>query len=304
MGRISMLAGMLLVFGQHAHAAQVTVIVEGVVLFENGSFPGSVGQPFTGSYTFDDTTSGVGVPGVSESYPGAVSETTASFAGNAITIQPTNSLIGLQNGPNDFYSVTGSGPGTLNGDGFLFAGFGIFLDDSLTAMPGTMLDDTTLTTIPAFVPVGPFAFETIQILDLAGNPAVSASLTTLTVLVPPVEVAIDLKPGSNPSTVNLGSQGVTPLAIFGSAELDATQIDVDSLEINGDEANVAVVGNGNVLISLEDLNEDGFIDAIVKFETEGLALTDNAPLTLTGSLLDGTQFTGDQPADDPVNIVP
>ncbi len=42
----------------------------------------------------------------------------------------------------------------------------------------------------------------------------------------------------------------------------------------------------------------------IKFDTEGLALTDDSPLTLTGNLLDGTAFTDDQPADDPVNVVP
>ena len=48
----------------------------------------------------------------------------------------------------------------------------------------------------------------------------------------------------------------------------------------------------------------GFLDAVVKFETEGLALANNEPLTLTGTLIGGIPFTGDQPADDPVNIVP
>jgi hypothetical protein len=119
-----------------------------------------------------------------------------------------------------------------------------------------------------------------------------------------VEVEIDLKPGSNPSTVNLGSVGVTPLAVFGKAGFDATQIDTSSLEINGQAANVAVRGKGKALINFSDLNYDGFIDAVLHFETEGLALMNNAPLMLTGALLDSTPFTGDQPVSDPVHIVP
>jgi hypothetical protein len=132
----------------------------------------------------------------------------------------------------------------------------------------------------------------------------TASLATFAIFERLIEVAIDLKPGSNPSTVNLGSQGVTPLAVFGSAEFDATRIDIASLEINGQAATVAVKGKGRELINFGDLNNDGFIDASIKFDTEGLELADNAPLTLTGALIDGIPFTGEQPAGDPVNIVP
>jgi hypothetical protein len=47
------------------------------------------------------------------------------------------------------------------------------------------------------------------------------------------EAAFDLKPGSCPSQVNLGSRGVVPAAVLGTAQLDVRTIDPASLRVLG-----------------------------------------------------------------------
>jgi hypothetical protein len=48
-----------------------------------------------------------------------------------------------------------------------------------------------------------------------------------------LEVAFDLKPGACPNPVNLGSQGVVPAALLGTAELDVRTVDPASLRVLG-----------------------------------------------------------------------
>jgi hypothetical protein len=48
-------------------------------------------------------------------------------------------------------------------------------------------------------------------------------------IAPPIEVSIDIKFCSNPNAFNCRSRGNTPVTIFGSDELDVSDIDIDSL---------------------------------------------------------------------------
>ena len=87
-----------------------------------------------------------------------------------------------------------------------------------------------------------------------------------------IEIAplvIDIKPGSYPNSINLGSNGVVPVAILSTADFDATLISADTVFLAG--AGVAVRGKGNkYLASEEDVNGDGLLDLVVKVETENL----------------------------------
>jgi hypothetical protein len=85
----------------------------------------------------------------------------------------------------------------------------------------------------------------------------------------PEEIQIDIKPGSYPNSINLGSNGVVPVAILSSTDFDATTIPADTVFLAG--AGVAVRGKGNKLMAHEeDVNEDGLIDLVVQVETENL----------------------------------
>jgi len=92
---------------------------------------------------------------------------------------------------------------------------------------------------------------------------------TVTGCLAKIEVDIDIKPGSYPNSINLGSNGVIPVAILSTADFDATQVDPGTVTLSG--AGVAVKGKGNkYLASQEDVNGDGLLDLVVKVETENL----------------------------------
>ena len=116
------------------------------------------------------------------------------------------------------------------------------------------------------------------------------------------EVTIDIKPGSYPNTINLGSNGVIPVAILSDPDFDATTVDPESVSLAG--SGVAVRGKGNkYLAHEEDVNGDGLTDLVVKVETENLNLPDKFQEgygIVTGQTSDGVEFTG----SDYIIIVP
>jgi len=104
-------------------------------------------------------------------------------------------------------------------------------------------------------------------------------------------VTIDIKPGSFPNSINLGSQGTVPVAILGSATFNATLI--DPLTVTVADAQVKLKGKGTPMASLEDVNNDGFADMVVHVSTQALQV--NAADTeaiVEGSTVGGTPFRG------------
>lgn len=128
-----------------------------------------------------------------------------------------------------------------------------------------------------------------------------ATVTLAAPGVGPQPVDIDIKPGSYPNAINLGSNGVIPVAILSSDTFDATTVDPETVLLAG--AGVAVRGKGNkYLASQEDVNGDGLTDLVVKLETENLDpdTFQNGTAILTGETSDGVEFTG----SDEITIVP
>lgn len=114
-----------------------------------------------------------------------------------------------------------------------------------------------------------------------------------------IEVSIDIKPGETPNCININDKGVIPVAILGSSEFDASQIDTTSLSFSG--LSVRVRGNGLPSCSLNDVNGDGFPDTECRFEDDAEEwLEGESDATVSGMLFDGTEFTG----TDSVCIVP
>lgn len=120
-----------------------------------------------------------------------------------------------------------------------------------------------------------------------------------------IEVTIDIKPGSDPNSINLGENGVLPVAILGSAEFYVTEIDPITIEIGG----VFLATRGpakapKLAYSFEDVNGDGYLDMISFFEVqqlvgEGVLGEPTTELLITATLKDGTQIEG----TDSVRIV-
>jgi cell wall-associated NlpC family hydrolase len=106
-----------------------------------------------------------------------------------------------------------------------------------------------------------------------------------------IPVAIDIKPGSYPPSINLKSKGVVPVAILGSATFDVQQIDPATVKLAN--AAVALKGNGQPMASYEDVNGDGIIDLVVHVPTQALQLTPaDVRANLIGFLLDGREIKG------------
>ena len=112
-------------------------------------------------------------------------------------------------------------------------------------------------------------------------------------------VALDIKPGSCTNPINVNSKGVIPVAILGSANLDVSKINLNSILLEGVAPirssceDVATPNNCNAQ------TDDGYQDLVLKFDNQSIvgALVnageiydgDTLPLTMTGEL-DGVPF--------------
>jgi hypothetical protein len=89
-----------------------------------------------------------------------------------------------------------------------------------------------------------------------------------------LEVDIDIKPGSDPNSINLRSKGVVPVALFTTNEFDATAVD---------PATVIFAGAMPVKWSTKDVDNDGDLDIVFHFTTQELNLdSSSTEATLTG----------------------
>ncbi len=142
-----------------------------------------------------------------------------------------------------------------------------------------------------------------------------------------LEATLDIKPGSCPNPYNRNAQGYLPVALAGTADIPAGQVDPATLRLaraNGVGGSVAphegppgphtVIADvatpfGGDLCGCHSLEGDGTPDVSMKFSrpllTEVLELEDLpngavVELVLTGTLLDGTPFA----AGDCITVVP
>jgi len=128
-----------------------------------------------------------------------------------------------------------------------------------------------------------------------------------------LEVNLDIKPGSCPNPLNRKGGGVLPVAIAGDGDLDVHDIDVSTIELVGvsplrdsidDVATPIYKENGSCECAA--LEGDGTDDLTLKFDKKSirsalgdLEVGDDVLLTITGQLLNGEEFHG----EDCVRIV-
>jgi hypothetical protein len=185
-------------------------------------------------------------------------------------------------------------------------------------------------------------YATVGIEDEAGNSAVQFSPNQTPIGVGEYairfahlarRVPVDVRPMACPNPLNVGSQGVLPVAILGTSDLDVKAIDPSSLTLAGgvilsnQEDPLKIKKKIKVLVSklsplrwsFEDvgtpygafagkigsnqcnnLGPDGHLDLLLKFDTQAIVASlgdvkDKEPVTLQlrGRLQDGTEISGE-----------
>jgi formylglycine-generating enzyme required for sulfatase activity len=179
---------------------------------------------------------------------------------------------------------------------------------------------------------GGFAFWYPWFLAAAGRPGYHPTVEVTDVgfrvaMIPEPPMEIDIKPGSCPNSWNRESNGVLPVAVLGTEDFDVTQIDLSSVTISRADGAGSSVGpnegppgphsvfedvgtpfEGEVC-DCHEAEGDGILDLSMKFKTQDVAdllLVDDpngalVPLVVSGTLLDGTEFTT---RSDCVRLVP
>ncbi len=139
-------------------------------------------------------------------------------------------------------------------------------------------------------------FPTARPLQAANAGGVDAFVTKITDV---IQIAIDIKPDGFPNSINLGSGGTVPVAIFSTATFDATTVDPTAVTLAGAQA--ALKGKGTLMSSVEDVDGDGLLDLVIHVRTEALQLSDtDTEAVLEGKTFDGALIRG----TDSVRVVP
>jgi len=105
----------------------------------------------------------------------------------------------------------------------------------------------------------------------------------------PIDVTIDIKPGSDPNSINPSLGGNFPVAILGSDSFDVADVDVTTLAFGPSGAPFDHSRGPH----FEDTNGDGFTDLTVHFRIKktGIEFGDMMAC-LSGETLGGTPFRG------------
>lgn len=115
-----------------------------------------------------------------------------------------------------------------------------------------------------------------------------------------INVLVDIRPGTAENTIHVGSSGLVPVAILGSAMFDVSTVNPESLQLEG--AAVGLAGkSGRYMCSVQDVNGDGYNDMLCQFDAQTLDLeVGDAIAVLTGKTNGGTPIRG----QDVVRVVP
>ena len=109
-------------------------------------------------------------------------------------------------------------------------------------------------------------FAAVMLLSLL---AVGLHIALAEGLLPQID--IDIKPSSEDNVINIGANGVIPVAILSEPGFDATDENVvirENIFLEG--LTVGVRGNGVAMAQERDVDGDGDVDLVVQIEIENL----------------------------------
>jgi hypothetical protein len=113
-------------------------------------------------------------------------------------------------------------------------------------------------------------------------------VTQFTMTSATVQVAVDVKPGGFPNSINPKSKGVIPVAILTTDAFDATSVDPLSVQFGPNGATEAH-GRGHI----EDADGDGDDDLVLHFNTQATGIRcGETAASLTGETFDGQAIEG------------
>jgi hypothetical protein len=260
----------------------------------------NVGDTFTGTFTFDDSVPDM-VPGDPDfgSYRFVTPPSALSVTINGLTFSSDpNDLEIFASVQNDFSDV-GS---TVDAIGvFVFENKVIYpVPTGISSNMAIELQDSTgfaidSDSLPPSIEVSSWSdWARLTILSefSAGGPdmpgeAYAIRGNILSFAGPTQQVNVDVRLGDRLNHVNPRSKGVIPVAILGSLEFDATQVDSSTVAFGSSEASPARAGH------VADFNADGFVDVLFLFRTQetGLSCSDDEA-RLTGMTFSGDAFSG------------
>jgi len=110
-----------------------------------------------------------------------------------------------------------------------------------------------------------------------------------------IEVDIDIKPNSDPNSINTKSMGRVPVAILGSEDFDVTDVDVTTLAFgpSGAAPSHDLTDPGVYASHLEDVNDDGFTDLVSHYvQKETGLVSSDTEACITGATTGGTPIDG------------
>jgi hypothetical protein len=224
---------------------------------------------------------------------GSLVDYTISY-GNAGPADAGNVLLAVKHGPDAEYVGDTLGGSVVLADGSrgwfitsLSAGYQNSFVLTLRILPSATPDSMMVTTAAigsGLTEQGPAPWT--PDLEPENNDA------TVTTEMTAIMVTIDIKPGSDPNSINLGNRGLIPVAVLTTDDFDATTVDPGTILF----AAAAPVQWAN-----EDVDLDGDVDLILHFRTQHLDLEESSTeATLTGQTYDGQTIRG----TDAVNVVP
>jgi len=141
------------------------------------------------------------------------------------------------------------------------------------------------TTVSGLSPNTTYHFRVVATNANGTSYGIDMTFTTAEII--PIEVTIDIKPGSDPNSINLGSHGMIPVAILTNEGFDAAIVDAETVRFGPGDAEA-------IHYAMEDVDSDGNLDMILHFRTEEVGLTEEtSEATLTGQTSDGINFVGE-----------
>jgi len=129
----------------------------------------------------------------------------------------------------------------------------------------------------------------------AGDGTHGRELWALSTLVPRIiTVDIDIKPGSDPNSINCNNQkGVIAVAILTTDDFDAMTVDHTTVTFEGASETHVDKKSGEPRRHEEDVDYDGDMDLVFHFRLGDTTLTcDSTEGTLTGETFDGQAIEG------------